>query len=160
MLLLIAWFGWLAAGCAAHQEAASHTGQPSLHIGDSIQLRTFVMDATHMFPLRSAAQGLTGEGYAVQVRGSQLRSILPYRGRAYRSSMDLRQNGPLHFDAPVSGYTAEKSRNGEWWVHLEVRNGEEQFHYAFRITPQGKASLKVSSPDRDWILFEGTLRRE
>ncbi len=150
--------GWLATCCASHKAQDTAADQSPRHIGDSLQLRTFVMDAHYMFPLRGAAQGLTG-GYAVQIRGNQMRSILPYRGRAFRSSMDLQKYGPLHFDAPITGYTVKDIRKGEWQVDLDALGGEEQFHYTFRISPQGKASLKVSSTDRDWIVFEGYIRQ-
>lgn len=151
----------LATGCASrHASLAEDTSSLFVRqMADSLLAGTFVMDADYMFPQRFSSQGLTS-GYAVQVSGTQLHSLLPYRGRAFRSSMEMGKEGPLHFDSCLSAYTVRQDRKSHWLVDFDAPNGQERFHYAFRFAPDGRVRLKVSSPDRDWIVFEGWWREK
>lgn len=151
----------LATGCASRRAAQADSVSISIaqHIADSLQAGTFAMEADHMFPQRTSAQGLTA-GYAVQVSHTQVHSRLPYRGRAFRSSMEMGQNGPLHFDARIANYAVRQDRKACWLVDFDALNGQERLHYAFRFSPNGRIQLKVTSSDRDWIVFEGWPRKQ
>lgn len=151
----------LTAGCASrHATYVENLSTSTVRqMGDSLLAGTFVMDVDYMYPQRVSSQGLTA-GYAVQICGTHIRSILPYRGRAFRSSMEMGKQGPLHFDSRVSAYTVRQDRKARWLVDFDTVNGQECLHYSFSFSSIGRGRLKVSFSDRDWIVFEGWLRDE
>lgn len=150
----------LATGCASRHAAQTENASISFaqYIADSLQAGTFVMEADYMYPQRTSAQGLIA-GYAVQVSNTQVHSRLPYRGHAFHSSMEMEKNGPLHFDAYIANYSVNQYRKACWLVDFDAINGQEHLHYAFRFSPNGRILLKVTSSDRDWIVFEGWLSK-
>ena len=136
------------------QSREEKRAQKAAAVAQAIESRHFVVDVDYMLPQQGQSHALTSP-YSVEVRGDSLISYLPYVGWAY--NVPYGGGKGLHFEAPIVSYKRRDDKKGRTMVHLDVRTDEGRYTYRFTFYPNGKASLHVSSAERQPISFQGEI---
>ncbi len=123
-------------------------------IQEMLKDTTFVFNATDMM-VRAGGNVSLGYDCDVQVRKNMVISYLPYMGKAYYVSPDIRNTG-LDFSLPMEDYYFIKRRKG-YKAGFKVRNGYDQMNFTFYISNSGYVTLTVGSTSRQSISYYGTF---
>jgi hypothetical protein len=119
-----------------------------------IDNRSFVFNASHALPMGGSSINLNYY-YNVTLEGENVESYLPFYGVAYTAEYGSR-NSPLSFNGTVEDYSVEKDKNG-YQIQFDVKNGNDYLNYRFNISELGYASLSITSTNRQFISFIGTV---
>jgi hypothetical protein len=113
--------------------------------------------ATYMLPQRGGGKVLTDTYYELNVRKDSVIAFLPYYGRAY---FDVPYNGDggMKFTSTKFTYAVKDKKKSGWMITIkptDVRNIE---YLILNISPDGYASLSITSINRDYISYDGYLK--
>lgn len=119
----------------------------------AIENRGFVVDVDRMLPMSGRSRTLTSP-YSLEINGEQVKSHLPYFGRAY--SVPYGGGDGLNFEATVTDYTSSFDSKGKASVAFQAKTKEDQYSFRLEIFPNGSTSIQVTSVNRQGISFQGT----
>ena len=144
-------------GCASSQQRAERAALARQMVNKALDMRQWHIDITAMNTMRYGARTVATDFY-LELRNDTLRSYLPYLGQAHVAPMYGYAQG-LNFEVPVLGYQ-EKLVKDCRMLDLDVKTQEDRLHYTIEVYDTGKASVRVSSVNRDPISFDGDLTDE
>jgi len=113
--------------------------------------------ATYMLPQRGSGKVLSDTYYDLKVSKYSVIVYLPYYGRAY---FDVGYNGDggMKFTSTKFIYDIKDKKKSGWMITIkptDVRNIE---YLILNISPDGYASLSITSVNRDYISYDGYLK--
>lgn len=120
-----------------------------------VESNAWQFDATQMIPTTGKSRTLT-TSYNIVVNDKQLKSYLPYFGRAYRADYGS-SDSPLIFDSEISEYKVEPGKKNGWTITFSTTNKNDRLDYTVYVTESGSATLSINSTDRQPITFHGDL---
>lgn len=123
-------------------------------IQEMLKDTVFVFNATDMM-VRGGGNVTLGYDCDVQVKKEIVTSYLPFIGKAYNVSPDIKNSG-LDFTLPMEDYYFQKKRNG-FKAGFQVKNGFDHMNFTFYISKTGYTTLTVGSTRRQSISFYGTF---
>lgn len=119
-----------------------------------LENKTFVFNATHTSPMSGGSIDLSYY-FDVKIKGDTVFSYLPFYGVAYRVDYGSR-NSPFDFVKPIEKFSSKKDENG-YQITFEASNGNDHINFTFQISDLGFATLNVTSTNRQFISFYGTI---
>ena len=119
----------------------------------AIENREFLIEVNRMNPLSGSSRILTSS-YSLEVKGEEVKSYLPYVGRAY--NIPYGGGNGLIFNSTITEYQSSFDNKGKAVIEFKTKSENDLYVYNIEISPNGAASVKVSSNNRQAIMFSGT----
>lgn len=123
-------------------------------VRQKVEARRYTFIAENAMPMRGRTVQLTSL-YDLQVTGDSVISALPYYGRAYSAPANPSETG-LSFTSVSFDYQV-KYRKKRWEVSIKPKDVTRVSEMNLIIYSNGRASLQVTSNDRQPISFNGVL---
>lgn len=137
----------LALGTTAHAQ--------SKPVKDLVESQSYVFKAQTALPLGGRVRNLTSD-YDLRVSKAEIKSYLPYYGRAYSAPMDPTKN-VLEFSSKDFSYTMTPGKKDGWTVTIKPNDYRDVQQMTLTISSKGYATLQVTSRDRQAISFNGVI---
>jgi len=99
---------------------------------------------------------ITGGGYRVRVTPDSVIADLPYYGRVYRPSLNRDESG-VHFTSTKFTYKQSINKKGIREINIKTSDNINGYWLNLSISPDGYASLMVSSNDKQSISYAGNI---
>ncbi|MBN8880245.1 MAG: DUF4251 domain-containing protein [Sphingobacteriales bacterium] len=123
-------------------------------VRQQVEARKYTFIAQNAMPMRGRTVQLTSL-YDLKITGDSVISALPYYGRAYSAPVNPSENG-LNFTSVSFDYQV-KYRKKRWEVSIKPKDVQRVSEMNLIIYSNGRASLQVTSNDRQPISFNGVL---
>jgi len=118
----------------------------------AIEKRMYVVEVDKALPMSGSMRMLTSP-YSLEVNGEEVKSYLPFFGRAY--SVPYGGGDGLVFDFVISDYQLSFEKKGKALIEFKTKSKEDRLVYRIHIFPSGSASIDVTSGNRQQISFNG-----
>jgi hypothetical protein len=125
-------------------------------IKSSVDARNYTFNANYVLPQRGGGRVLTSL-YDLRVTKDSVIAFLPYFGRAYFDVPYPAGDGGIKFTSTKFEYKVEEKKKGGWEITINPQDAKNTRRLILSVSPDGYASLSVSSTNRDMIMFDGTL---
>jgi len=142
----------------AFTATAQEPGKPTkeqLSIHKQIENKRFLFVAQTALPMRGRSVQLTSS-YDLRVSGDSIIAYLPYYGRAYSAPMNT-YDGGIKFTSVQNTFTVKDRKKGGWDITIQPTDANDIRELNLTIFPNGSASLRISSNNRDPISFNGMI---
>ena len=157
---LKSYFVWLGlflsvvmSGCTASKQVTKEEKIANeIKLRNAIEARSFIVEVNKAIPMSGSARTLTST-YSLTVNGDEVKSYLPYFGRAY--SVPYGGGEGLIFESTITDYQITFNKKGMAEITFKTRTKEDLFTYRVQIFMNGSASVHVSSNNRQPISFNG-----
>lgn len=123
-------------------------------VREGIENRQFVISVKSMHPFRGTSRHLTSD-YSFELYGDSVVSYLPYFGEV--RMVPYGGGKGLNFIGQITAYEAFQVKAGLYRVIMGVYNDEEEYRYFLEVFENGRATLDISSYNRDPISFMGEM---
>jgi hypothetical protein len=117
--------------------------------------KQFVFHARRAEPSGGNSIDLTTNPNYVKFDPDFIESSLPFFGRAY-SGVGYDSGDGLHFQGKPDSFTIEKKKNN-WEISASVKTNTDNYKLYLSVTPQGFASLSVTSNKLETISYAGEI---
>ena len=121
-------------------------------IKELVDAKRFTFKAQTVNPQRGRVVQLNTE-YDLKLAGDTLRTYLPYFGRAYSAPIGSR--GGIEFTSNDFEYTERARKKGSWDITIKPRDVSDVREMNLVVFENGKASLRVTSNNREPISYNG-----
>jgi hypothetical protein len=128
-------------------------------IKSDIESKRYTFLANEMIPQGGGSRQLD-YGYDVRVTPDSVISFLPYFGRAYFDVPYNPTDGGIKFTSTNFDYKAVEKKKGGWEITIKPKDVKNLTSMVLYISPNGYASLNVTSFNRDFITFYGNLKEK
>ncbi|OJU35099.1 MAG: hypothetical protein BGN96_05155 [Bacteroidales bacterium 45-6] len=95
-------------------------------------------------------------GYFLHIAKDTVRCYLPYFGRAYTANLNPDEAG-INFTSTHFEFQKEAVQKGSYAIEILPKDTRQKFKLYLTIQESGYASLRVTDPDRQDILFYGSM---
>ena len=141
-------------GCSSMKGlTAEEKNEKEVALREAIENREFRIDVNRMIPMSGRSSSLTSN-YSLDVNGDNVKSYLPYAGRAY--SVPYGGGNGLIFESVIGEYVSSTENGGKTVIEFRTKTDEDLFVYRIEIFPNGSASINVRPNNRQSISFSGT----
>jgi hypothetical protein len=123
----------------------------------SVEARHYTFNADYVLPLRGGARQLTTE-YDLRVTPDSVISFLPYFGQAYLDVPYNPTDGGIKFTSTKFDYKVDERKKGGWEVTITPKDAKNIQRLILNISADGYASLSVTSTNKDFISYNGSLK--
>ena len=135
------------------QESKNSKSDKETNVTGMIDARRFVFKAQSVHPTRGRVVQLNSD-YDLKVAGDTVRSYLPYFGRAFSAPLDGRGGG-IDFISKDFEYNKKTRKKGGWDITIVPKDVSDVRELFLVVFDNGKASLRVSSNNREPISYNG-----
>lgn len=119
-----------------------------------IESKNYVFKAQSVSPPRGRFTQLTSD-YDLVVSGDSVTAFLPYFGRAFAPVTP--SDGGIKFSTANVGYEAAKRKKSGWEIVIRPKDGNDVQTLYLTVFDNRRASLRVSSVNRESITFNGYI---
>lgn len=153
-VLIVLFLSVIISGCSSSKSLSKEEkAAKGVVLHKAIENRDFVIEVDRMLPLNGRSRTLTSS-YSVEIKGEEVKSHLPYFGRAY--SIPYGGGDGLIFESTITEYRSSFDDKGKAIIEFKARTNDDQFVFRINIFPNGSASIDVTSNNRQSISFQGT----
>ena len=121
-----------------------------------IESKRFLFEARTVSPIGGPTRQLTSY-YDLTIKGDSVVSFLPYFGRAYVAPMSVNDGG-IRFTSTDFNYQINPRKKGGWNIKITPKDVNSVQQMNLTVSPNGQASLNVTSSNRQPISFMGVIR--
>ncbi|MBA4055591.1 MAG: hypothetical protein C0490_12830 [Marivirga sp.] len=118
-----------------------------------IDTKRFVFQVQSVSPARGGLRQLS-PGYTLVVLPDTIISELPYFGRAYQATINPSDAG-IKFTSTDFQYELKNRKKGGWDIKIRPKDKGKAHQLFLTITTTGRASMRISSSDRESISYNG-----
>ena len=153
----------LLAGCAtlSPEEKAAREAARVEHVREAVGTQQYTINITSMRPMRGTSRNVFS--HWVKVEGNSVTCDLPYAGRDDvphpKTHAEARLDSRLDFKSEMEDYQLQldpDKRRGI--ITFNTSYGSDKYSFYIVIQNAGKASIRVTPDDRDYIEYEGTVK--
>lgn len=119
----------------------------------AIELRQYIFKAQTMSPLKGGSRQLTTE-YSLKVSKDTIVAYLPYVGRAFTAPINTTDGG-INFTSIEFTYQAGLQKKKKWEITINPKDASDVRELNLTVFTNGRASLRVTSNNREPISFDG-----
>lgn len=123
-------------------------------VRQKVEGKRYTFVAQSAMPMRGRTVQLTSL-YDLKITGDSVISALPYYGRAYSAPINPSDNG-INFTSTSFDYTS-RYRKKRWEISIRPKDIQSVSEMNLIIYSNGRASLQVTSNNRQPISFNGVL---
>lgn len=125
-------------------------------IKNLINSKDFLFHANSVTSSHGYTRSLTTD-YDIRISGDSTFSYLPYFGEAYRTNYGS-QEGGIKFNDIMSNYLMNWLPEKKIYeISFEVIQSLERYHVYLSVSSSGFSTLKISSDNKQQIIFNGKL---
>jgi hypothetical protein len=125
-------------------------------VAKAVETKNYIFKAQSASPQRGGFRQLTSE-YDLVVRPDTLVSYLPYYGRSFSAPINATDAG-LQFTSMNYEYSVKNKKKNRWDITIKPKDVSRIRDLNLTVFDNGRASLRVSSNDREVITFDGYLK--
>jgi len=158
MLMIVA--ALLMVACATPQERAARQAENLKMVKAAVGNQRYRINITSMTPMRGATTNVMGRW--LKIDGNTVDCNLPYIGREdiphMKTRAEVRMDSKLEFNAEVENYLLKlepKKKRGI--VTFSTRYGGDEYQFNIDVDNTGRARIRVTPEDRDFIDYEGNV---
>ena len=158
MLMIVA--ALLMVACATPHERAARQAENLKMVKAAVGSQQYRINITSMTPMRGATTNVMGRW--LKIDGNTVDCNLPYIGRNdiphMKTRAEVRMDSKLEFNAEVENYLLKlepKKKRGI--VTFSTRYGGDEYQFNIDVDNTGRARIRVTPEDRDFIDYEGNV---
>jgi len=158
MLMIVA--ALLMVACATPQERAARQAENLKMVKAAVGSQQYRINITSMTPMRGTTTNVMGRW--LKIDGNTVDCSLPYIGREdiphMKTRAEVRMDSKLEFNAEVENYLLKlepKKKRGI--VTFSTRYGGDEYQFNIDVDNTGRARIRVTPEDRDFIDYEGNV---
>ena len=126
-------------------------------VKDKIDAQNYTFIAQYALPMHGGQKYLTSD-YDLRVNKDSVIAYLPYFGRVYMTAPLTPEENGIMFTSTKFGYKVDPKKKGGWLITITPANVKYVSKLILDVSPNGTASLLVTSNFRDVINFTGNMK--
>ena len=158
MLMMIAAF--LMVACATPEERAARQAENLKMVKAAVGTQQYRINVTSMRPMRGTTTNVMGRW--LKIDGNTVDCSLPYIGRNdiphMKTRAEVRMDSKLEFNAEVQNYLLKlEAKKKRGIVTFSTRYGGDEYQFNITVDNTGRAFIRVTPENRDFIEYEGNV---
>ena len=158
MLMMIAAF--LMVACATPEERAARQAENLKMVKAAVGSQQYRINITSMRPMRGTTTNVMGRW--LKIDGNTVDCSLPYIGRNdiphMKTRAEVRMDSKLEFNAEVQNYLLKlEAKKKRGIVTFSTRYGGDEYQFNITVDNTGRAFIRVTPENRDFIEYEGNV---
>jgi hypothetical protein len=158
MLMIVA--ALLMVACATPQERAARQAENLKMVKAAVGSQQYRINITSMTPMRGTTTNVMGRW--LKIDGNTVDCSLPYIGRDdiphMKTRAEVRMDSKLEFNAEVENYLLKlEPQKKRGIVTFSTRYGGDEYQFNIDVDNTGRARIRVTPEDRDFIDYEGNV---
>jgi len=123
-----------------------------------VNSRDFVFTASRAIPQRGGSIDLTTNPNFLKFHPDRIESYMPFFGRAYRA--DYGGDAGLRFEGKPREFKIVTRKQGKGYeINAAVSGARDYYQLNLLVSPEGNATLTITSNDRSSISYYGEIRK-
>ena len=158
MLMMIA--ALLMVACATPEERAARQAENLKMVKAAVGTQQYRINVTSMRPMRGTTTNVMGRW--LKIDGNTVDCSLPYIGRDdiphMKTRAEVRMDSKLEFKAEVQNYLLKlEAKKKRGIVTFSTRYGSDEYEFNITVDNTGRAFIRVTPENRDFIDYEGNV---
>ena len=158
MLMMIA--ALLMVACATPEERAARQAENLKMVKAAVGSQQYRINITSMRPMRGTTTNVMGRW--LKIDGNTVDCSLPYIGRNdiphMKTRAEVRMDSKLEFNAEVQNYLLKlEAKKKRGIVTFSTRYGGDEYQFNITVDNTGRAFIRVTPENRDFIEYEGNV---
>lgn len=158
MLMMIAAF--LMVACATPEERAARQAENLKMVKAAVGTQQYKINVTSMRPMRGTSTNVMGRW--LKIDGNTVDCSLPYIGRDdiphMKTRAEVRMDSKLEFRAEIQNYLLKlEAKKKRGIITFSTRYGSDEYQFNITIDNTGRAFIRVTPENRDFIEYEGNV---
>ena len=158
MLMMIAAF--LMVACATPEERAARQAENLKMVKAAVGTQQYKINVTSMRPMRGTSTNVMGRW--LKIDGNTVDCSLPYIGRDdiphMKTRAEVRMDSKLEFRAEIQNYLLKlEAKKKRGIVTFSTRYGGDEYQFNITVDNTGRAFIRVTPENRDFIEYEGNV---
>ena len=158
MLMMIA--ALLMVACATPEERAARQAENLKMVKAAVGNQQYRINVTSMRPMRGTTTNVMGRW--LKIDGNTVDCSLPYIGRNdiphMKTRAEVRMDSKLEFNAEVQNYLLKlEAKKKRGIVTFSTRYGGDEYQFNITVDNTGRAFIRVTPENRDFIEYEGNV---
>ena len=158
MLMMIA--ALLMVACATPEERAARQAENLKMVKAAVGSQQYRINITSMRPMRGTTTNVMGRW--LKIDGNTVDCSLPYIGRNdiphMKTRAEVRMDSKLEFNAEVQNYLLKlEAKKKRGIVTFSTRYGSDEYQFNITVDNMGRAFIRVTPENRDFIEYEGNV---
>lgn len=150
----------LMAACATPEERAARQAENLKMVKASVGSQKYRINVTEMTPMRGTSSTVMGRW--IKIDGNTVDYSLPYVGREdmphIKTRGEIRSDARLEYKGEMQNYVLQyqpKKKCGI--ITFKVTDGGDDYKFYINVDNTGRARIRVTPEDRDYIEYEGSV---
>ena len=158
MLMMIAAF--LMVACATPEERAARQAENLKMVKAAVGTQQYKINVTSMRPMRGTSTNVMGRW--LKIDGNTVDCSLPYIGRDdiphMKTRAEVRMDSKLEFRAEIQNYLLKlEAKKKRGIITFSTRYGSDEYQFNITVDNTGRAFIRVTPENRDFIEYEGNV---
>ena len=158
ILMMIA--ALLMVACATPEERAARQAENLKMVKAAVGTQQYKINVTSMRPMRGTSTNVMGRW--LKIDGNTVDCSLPYIGRNdiphMKTRAEVRMDSKLEFNAEVQNYLLKlEAKKKRGIVTFSTRYGGDEYQFNITVDNTGRAFIRVTPENRDFIEYEGNV---
>ena len=158
MVIMIA--ALLMVACATPEERAARQAENLKMVKAAVGSQQYRINITSMRPMRGTTTNVMGRW--LKIDGNTVDCSLPYIGRDdiphMKTRAEVRMDSKLEFKAEVQNYLLKlEAKKKRGIVTFSTRYGGDEYQFNITVDNMGRAFIRVTPENRDFIDYEGNV---
>ena len=158
MLMMIA--ALLMVACVTPEERAARQAENLKMVKAAVGSQQYRINVTSMRPMRGTTTNVMGRW--LKIDGNTVDCSLPYIGRDdmphMKTRAEVRMDSKLEFKAEVQNYLLKlEAKKKRGIVTFSTRYGSDEYEFNITVDNTGRAFIRVTPENRDFIEYEGSV---
>ena len=158
MLMIIA--ALLMVACATPEERAARQAENLKMVKAAVGSQQYRINVTSMRPMRGTTTNVMGRW--LKIEGNTVDCSLPYIGREdiphMKTRAERRMDSKLEFKADIQNYLLKlEAKKKRGIVTFSTRYGGDEYQFNITVDNTGRAFIRVTPENRDFIEYEGNV---
>lgn len=158
MLMMIA--ALLMVACATPEERAARQAENLKMVKAAVGSQQYRINITSIRPMRGTTTNVMGRW--LKIDGNTVDCSLPYIGRNdiphMKTRAEVRMDSKLEFNAEVQNYLLKlEAKKKRGIVTFSTRYGGDEYQFNITVDNTGRAFIRVTPENRDFIEYEGNV---
>jgi hypothetical protein len=150
----------LMVACATPEERAARQAENLKMVKAAVGSQQYRINVTSMRPMRGTTTNVMGRW--LKIDGNTVDCSLPYIGRNdiphMKTRAEVRMDSKLEFNAEVQNYLLKlEAKKKRGIVTFSTRYGGDEYQFNITVDNTGRAFIRVTPENRDFIEYEGNV---
>ena len=146
--------------CATPEERAARQAENLKMVKAAVGTQQYRINVTSMRPMRGTTTNVMGRW--LKIDGNTVDCSLPYIGRNdiphMKTRAEVRMDSKLEFNAEVQNYLLKlEAKKKRGIVTFSTRYGGDEYQFNITVDNTGRAFIRVTPENRDFIEYEGNV---